>query len=113
MGAAVETAERSLIASQENHSKMLLGRQDLVNVHVGQSFVSRLPALSTVVADYHATAFDARIEPVGRSKIISKITSARLQLRTKRKINACTVNAHPFQLFPTAVLDSVNRRGNR
>src|SRR5437773_11936578 len=110
MGAAVETAERSLTAGQENHSRMLLGRQNLVNVHVGQPFVSRLPALSTVVADYHATDFDARVEPVRRSRVIGKITSARLQLRTGREISACTVNAHPF---PTAVLASVNRRGNR
>src|SRR5207249_11674405 len=101
MGAAVETAERSLTAGQENHSRMLLGRQDLVNVHLGQSFVSRLPALSTVVPDYHATDFDARVRPVGRSRVIGKITSARLHLRTGRKLSAVILNAHPLQLFPT------------
>src|SRR5436309_14407932 len=109
MGAAVETAEPSLREGQEHHSRMLLGHQNLVNAQAGQSFVSRLPALSTVVADYHATDVDARVEPVGRSRVIGKITSARLQLRTGRKISARTVNAHPFQLFPTAVLASVNR----
>ncbi len=94
MGGAVQTSKTGLTAGEVNHARVHLTCEHLVDIHVGQTFVGGLPAVTAIVADQHAADFDAGVQARGRNGIVGEIASARLQLRAGWKICPRAVDAH-------------------
>ena len=113
MTGAVGTAKTGFAAGEKDHAAVLLRCQDLVDVHVGEAFVARLPRAAAVVAQHHAADFDAGVQAIFIFRVEGQITRARLKFRARRKIGAGTVQAHACQFLPAAVLAAVDRRRNR
>jgi hypothetical protein len=62
MSGAVGAAKTGFAAGEKNHAAVLLRCQNLVDVHVGEAFVARLPSAAAVVAQHHAADFDAGVQ---------------------------------------------------
>ena len=101
MAGAIGAAKAGFAAGEKNHAAVLLGGEDLVDVHVGEPFVAGLPAAAAVVAQHHAADFDAGVEAILIFRLEGEIARARLQFRTRRKIGAGAVQAHAFQVPPS------------
>src|SRR6478672_9260986 len=107
MSGPVATAETRFATGGVNHAGICRAGDDLMNVHVGQSVVGRLPIVAAIVADQHAADLDAGVQSRGRNRIIGEITGARLKLGAGRKIGTGAVFAYAFQFLPTTVLAAV------
>src|SRR6185369_14323639 len=103
MSGPVATAETRFATGGVNHAGIYRAGDDLMNVHVGESFVGRLPTVAVIVADQHAADLDAGVQSHRRKRIIGEITGARLKFGAGWKIRIGAVLANPFQFLPTTV----------